>query len=256
MTRHIRAAFTGLSLLLLAGCASVPSDPVGRAEFKANNDPLEPLNRKFFGFNLAVDKVLIKPLAKGYRRALPQDARDAIRHFLDNLNEPVVFANCLLQVRLRSAATTGGRFIVNTTVGVAGFGDVATHWKLQKQVGDFGQTLWAWGVADGPFLIVPVFGPTSPRDGIGRGVDIFLDPLFYIARDQNYPFSVTAALIVVDGVDLRSRNLDSLDEIQKESIDYYASFRSLYRQNRAAELRGGKASTTLPPADFYEDPGR
>jgi phospholipid-binding lipoprotein MlaA len=256
MTRPARAALIGLSLLLLTGCATVPRDPVARAAFKANDDPVEPLNRKLFAFNLAVDQALIKPLAKGYRKVLPREARDGIRNFLDNLNEPVVLANCVLQGRLRSAATTGGRFVVNSTVGVAGFADVAVRWKLPKQIGDFGQTLWSWGVEAGPYLIIPVFGPVTPRDGIGRGVDVFLDPFLYISRSQNYPSWVTVGRIVISGVDLRSRNIDSLDEIQRESIDYYASFRSLYRQNRAAELRGGKPSTSLPPPNFYDDPDR
>jgi phospholipid-binding lipoprotein MlaA len=254
--RRPRSAAFVAFLLLLAGCATAPRDPAGLAVFKANNDPLEPLNRKIFAFNLGVDRVLIKPLAQGYRGALPAGARDAIRRLLDNLKEPVVFCNCLLQGRLKSAATTGGRFAVNTTVGVVGLQDVATGWKLPKQTGDFGQTLWAWGVGEGPYLVVPVFGPINPRDGIGEGVDIYLDPLRYIPAHQDYPTAVTVGRLVLDGVDLRARNLDPLDELQRESIDYYASLRSLYRQNRAAQLGIGQAAPTLPSADFYDDSGR
>ncbi|MGA3006431.1 MAG: VacJ family lipoprotein [Opitutaceae bacterium] len=256
MTKPFRTALFGLFLILAAGCATVPRDPAARAEFKANNDPIEPFNRKVFALNVSADKVLIKPLAKGYRWALPGRIRDAIRHVLDNLNEPLVMANCILQGRAKSAVTTGGRFVVNSTVGAAGIADVATGMKLRKQVGDFGQTLWAWGVPEGPYLIIPIFGPSSPRDGLGRAVDVYLDPFRYVPGNYNYPDAVTTGRIVADGVDQRSRNLDSLDEIQRESIDYYASLRSLYRQNRAAELRDGKPLTTLPPADFYDDPGR
>jgi phospholipid-binding lipoprotein MlaA len=256
MSRAGRAANLALGLLSLAGCASVPREPAARAEFKANNDPLEPLNRRVFQVNLAVDRVLIKPLAQGYRRALPQPVRDALRHFLDNLEEPLVMANCILQGRFKATGITAGRFAVNTTFGVVGLSDAAVAWKLPRQVGDFGQTLWAWGAGEGPYLIVPVFGPLTPRDGIGQGVDILFDPLRFVVRNQDIPSGVTAGRVVVDGLDQRARSLDTLDEIQRESIDYYASLRSLYRQNRAAQLQGAKAATTLPPADFYDDSGR
>jgi phospholipid-binding lipoprotein MlaA len=256
MKSPLRAAIIGLCLSLVAGCATVPRDPAARAEYKANNDPLEPLNRNLFAFNLSLDRILMKPLAEGYRRLLPRPVRDGLRRFLDNLKEPRVVGNCILQWRLKSAATAGGRFIVNSTVGLAGINDVATRWKLPKQIGDFGQTLWAWGIGEGPYLIVPVFGPATPRDGIGQGADILLDPFRYIPAHEDYPTWFTLGRVVADGIDERERNLDSLAEIQRESIDFYASFRSLYRQNRAAALRSGKPSTTLPPANFYDDPGR
>jgi phospholipid-binding lipoprotein MlaA len=240
--------------LLLAGCASVPRDPATRAVFKANNDPLEPLNRRTFAFNLFLDRILIKPIAKGYRRALPGPGRDAIRHFLDNLDEPIVFANTALQGRFRDAGTTAARFLVNSIAGFAGLDDPASRGKLRKQVGDFGQTLWAWGIPEGPYLIVPVIGPSSPRDLVGSGVDVYGDPFRYIARQGHYPTALTAGRTVVDGIDKRSRNIESLEEMQREAVDYYASFRSLFRQNRAAELRNNASAPPLPP-DFYEDPG-
>ncbi len=256
MTRIFRIALMGLSLLLMAGCATVPRDPAARAEFKANNDPIEPLNRDIFAFNLSMDRFLIKPVAKGYRAVLPQPIRDALRRVLDNLNEPLVMANCLLQARFNSAIVTGGRFAVNSTLGVAGIADVAKRWRLPRQFGDFGQTLWSWDVPDGPYLILPLFGPSNPRDAVGRGVDVYLDPLRYIPAHNNYPNWLTTGRIVVDGIDQRARTIDTLDELQRDSVDYYAAMRSLYRQNRAAELQGGKASTTLPPADFYDEPAR
>jgi len=256
MTRLIRIAMIGLSLLLMAGCATVPRDPDARAEFKANNDPIEPLNRKVFAFNITFDRMLIKPLAKGYRWALPDWIRDPVRRVLDNFNEPLIMVNCILQARFKSAVTTGGRFIVNSTFGAGGIADVATDLEMPKQVGDFGQTLWSWHMPEGPYLVIPIFGPSNPRDTVGQAVDVYLDPFRYEPANHNYPDSVTTGRIVADGVDKRERNLESLDEIQRESIDYYASLRSLYRQNRAAELRGEKASTTLAPPGFYDDPGR
>jgi phospholipid-binding lipoprotein MlaA len=255
MKRAFRVALI-LAAGFAAGCASVPSDPAARAQFEADHDPLEPLNRKTFAFNESVDRTLIKPLAKVYRAVLPQDGREMVRHFLDNLNEPLVFLNNVLQGRFRSAQTTGCRFVVNTTIGLGGLGDVAAKENLPLQVGDFGQTLWRWGLPEGPYLIIPVLGPSNPRDGIGTGVDLYIDPFRYFARAQGYGTPVTGTKIVVDGVDKRSRNIDSLDEIHKEAIDYYASFRSLFRQHRAAELGGAASPSKLPTPDIYEDPGR
>jgi phospholipid-binding lipoprotein MlaA len=243
-------------LLCLAGCATEPSDPAARADFRANHDPLEPLNRKTFAFNQAVDRALIKPIAKGYRSALPLGVRDGLRHFLDNLNEPIVFINALLQGRVRDSGDTLARFLVNSTAGIAGFRDVASHNHLPRKIGDFGQTFWAWGMPEGPYLIVPVLGPTNPRDGIGSGVDAYIDPFRYLAKSDNFSTYVTGGRAVLDGIDKRSRSIDALDEMEKEAIDYYASFRSLFRQHRAAELTGSDHPSQLPSPDFYEDPGR
>jgi phospholipid-binding lipoprotein MlaA len=244
------------ALLALAGCASVPRDPAARAVYRANNDPLEPLNRRIFAVNLFLDRVLIKPVAKAYGEVVHESVRTALRHFLDNLNEPIVLINDVLQGRVRSAAMTGERFVINSTAGVAGFADVASHNRLPRQTGDFGQTLSSWGFSEGPYLILPLFGPSSPRDGVGRGVDVYLDPFRYLARANHYPTAVTTGRVIVDGIDRRQRSIAALDEMQHEAVDYYASFRSLYRQNREAELKAGRKVSTTPPPDFYEDPGK
>jgi phospholipid-binding lipoprotein MlaA len=248
-----RAASVALAVLLpiLGGCATVPSDPAARAVFRANNDPLEPLNRRIFAFNQGVDQVLLKPISKAYVALLPQLGRDAVRNFLENLNEPIVFANDALQGRFRPAGTTACRFAINTTAGLAGLIDVAGRHGFGQQTGDFGQTLHVWGIPEGPYLLLPVVGPSSPRDGIGSGVDIYLSPWRYVAINNNYPTGLTIAEMGLAGIDERSRNLDSLDELRRESVDYYAAFRSLYRQHRAAEL----AEPAGPAADFYSDPG-
>jgi phospholipid-binding lipoprotein MlaA len=240
--------------LVLGGCATAPRDPAERAVLKANNDPWEPLNRRTFALNLFFDRILIKPVAEDYRDMVAEPTRQAVRHFLDNLNEPVVLINDTLQGRFASSAKTGARFVVNSTAGLAGFADVATRHGLPRQSGDFGQTLSAWGFGEGPYLIIPLFGPSSPRDGIGLGVDLYLDPFRYVARANNYPTGVTAGRTFLDGIDQRERNLDALDEMQREAVDFYASFRSLYRQNRAADLRPGKAAAPSAPPGFYDDP--
>jgi phospholipid-binding lipoprotein MlaA len=251
-----RSAFAIVGVLAVAGCATEPIEPEARAQFRANHDPFEPLNRETFALNQSIDRMLIKPIAKGYRSVVPDPARNGLRHFLDNLNEPIVFANTVLQGRLRDAGTTGARFLLNTTAGVAGFRDVASRNRLPKKIGDFGQTLWAWGVPEGPYIIVPILGPTNPRDGVGSGVDAYIDPFRYVARADHFGSYVTGGRAVLDGIDTRSRSIDALDEMEKEAIDYYASFRSLFRQHRAAELTGSDHPAQLPSPDFYEDPGR
>jgi phospholipid-binding lipoprotein MlaA len=251
-----RSAFAIVGVLAVAGCATEPIEPEARAQFRANHDPFEPLNRETFALNQSIDRMLIKPIAKGYRSVVPDPARNGLRHFLDNLNEPIVFANTVLQGRLRDAGTTGARFLLNTTAGVAGFRDVASRNRLPKKIGDFGQTLWAWGVPEGPYIIVPILGPTNPRDGVGSGVDAYIDPFRYVARADHFGSYVTGGRAVLDGIDKRSRSIDALDEMEKEAIDYYASFRSLFRQHRAAELTGSDHPAQLPSPDFYEDPGR
>jgi phospholipid-binding lipoprotein MlaA len=256
MSRVCLLSLALAGLAALAGCAAEPTDPSGRAAFKENHDPLEPLNRRTFAFNQAFDRALIKPLAKGYRRALPAGARNGLRRFLDNLNEPIVFANTMLQGRVRDGGVTGARFVVNSTLGLAGFRDVASRNRLPRKVGDLGQTFWAWGFPEGPYIIVPFLGPTNPRDGIGSGVDAYIDPFRYVAGADRYGDYATGGRVFLDGIDRRSRSIDALDEMEKEAIDYYASFRSLFRQHRQAELVGSSRPAPLPSADFYGDPDR
>ena len=253
-----KAALAMALVLLASGCATVPRDPAALAVYRANNDPLEPLNRKVFAFNQVFDRFLMKPIAKAYVRIVPQPLRDGLINLVKNLGEPVIFANDALQGGYRRAGKTACRFAVNSTVGLAGIIDVAGRHGLERQVGDFGQTLHVWGFSEGPYLVLPIVGPSSPRDGVGSGVDIFIDPWRYVERANNYPTGLSIAEMGVNGVDERSRNLDSLDELQRESVDYYAAFRSLFRQHRSAEIAPppahASAPSTAPPPDFYSDP--
>jgi len=242
------AAVTGL-----AGCATPPTDPAARAEFDRTNDPLEPLNREIFDFNLFVDRILLKPVAQGYEAVVPEFGRDAIRHFLDNLNEPIVFANNVLQGQFKRAHTTFARFLVNSTFGLGGTLDLASRDGIEKQTGDFGQTLYSWGVPDGPYIVIPVLGPSNPRDGIGLGVDGYADPWGHLASNYHYSWA-NYARYGVDGIDQRQRNLQTFDELQRNAIDFYAELRSLYRQHRASVLRHGEPAP-IPDLDtLYNDP--
>lgn len=249
--RHLFFGLAAALLAVLPGCATVPRDPAALAVYRANNDPLEPMNRKTFAFNQVIDRMFLRPISKIYVKLVPEAGRDAVLNFLKNINEPVVFANDGLQGRIRPAGKTACRFAINSTVGLVGLFDVAGRHGLERQTGDFGQTLHAWGFPEGPYLVLPIVGPSTPRDGVGSGVDIYISPWRYVARNNNYPTGLSIAEFGLNGIDERSRNLDSLDELQRESVDFYAAFRSLYRQHRAAELNESAA----PAADFYRDPG-
>jgi phospholipid-binding lipoprotein MlaA len=237
---------------LLTGCATPPSDPAARAAFEQADDPLEPLNRKTFALNLFLDHTLFRPLAKTYVAVVPDDGRRAIHHMLDNMKEPTLFFNNLLQGEFRRAAISLGRFAVNSSVGFAGVVDVMTLSGVERQPADFGQTLYVWGMSSGPYLILPILGPTNPRDAVGSAVDSYDDP-FTILANQSGITELTTARFLVGGVDERAEVLDELDSLEQNSVDFYAELRSLSQQHRAAELRHGKAPDAAP--DLYNDPG-
>ena len=165
----------------------------------------------------------------------------------------MVFANNLLQGEFKRAHDTFARFLMNSTFGLGGVFDFASGSGLEKQTGDFGQTLYSWGVPEGPYLVLPVLGPSNPRDGIGYGVDAYADPWSHLGSGA----SVTAvdwSRYGVDGIDQRSRNIETLDELQRNAIDFYAQLRSLFRQHRASVLRHGEPAP-IPDLDtLYKDP--
>ena len=238
--------------VLVGGCATPPTDPAELAVYEQNNDPLEPLNRKIFALNLALDHAVFRPVAKAYVFVVPEDGRTAVHNVLDNLKEPTVFFDNILQGEFKRAGITLGRFAMNSTVGLAGIFDIATRNGIERQPADFGQTLYVWGIKSGPYLILPVFGPSNPRDAIGQGVDSYADPFTVWANDHGVT-ELTTARLLVGGVDDRARVLDILDDLEKNSVDFYAQMRSLAQQNRAAELNHGTAPTATP--NLYNDPG-
>jgi len=224
-----------LAIVLLAvstaGCAT--GDPAALAQ----NDPYEPMNRSVFKVNTGIDNAVAKPVAKFYNHAVPGFARDGVHNFLTNLAKPVTFANDVLQGDGGRAWQTLERFSVNSTLGIGGLLDVATRIGIPDHSEDFGQTLGTWGVAEGPYLVIPLMGPDPPRDLSGDVVDIFLDPLTYIRYHGSDTWSVARAGVSV--LDLRARNVDTVDQIERTSIDFYATTRSLYRQYRNSEIRNG-----------------
>jgi phospholipid-binding lipoprotein MlaA len=253
MLRRAAALAACAVAALCTACATPPTDPAARADFEAANDPLEPMNRTIFDVNQFLDRYLIKPVAQGYHTVLPQFSQDMIRHFLNNLGEPVIFANDMMQAEWHAADITVGRFVVNSTFGIGGLFDFAGNTGLERQTGDFGQTLYTWGVSDGPYLVLPILGPSDPRDAIGLGVDSVMDPFGYLARAYDVGTEVTISRFAGSGIDLRARNIDTLDDLQRNAIDFYAEMRSLYRQHRASELRHGRPAE-MPNLDSGDKP--
>jgi len=229
--------------VLLTGCASTRAVE-GPQEI---NDPFEPFNRLMFNTTLAIDKAVLRPTAIVYRAVFPEPIRDSVRNFLNNLDSPIIFTNDVLQGELARAKITFVRTVVNTTVGIGGLFDVADRWGFPRHREDFGQTLATLGIGEGPYLFIPLFGPANPRDLFGYGTDLFFQPLTYVQwGDESYiPF----VRYGVDLIDLRARNIGTLDEIEQTSLDYYASVRSLYRQSRNNEINNGASAVEDLP-DF------
>jgi len=219
--------------LALSGCAS---GPAGTAAGDGFNDPLEDTNRSIFAFNQSVDENVLVPAAKAYRTVLPPPMYESLHDFMQNLNGPVIFANDVLQGQAGLAANTLGRLAINTTIGVGGMFDVATRAGIPHHSNDFGITLGTWGFDEGPYIVAPVLGPTNPRDIVGQVADGFADPGDQIASAYHRLWA-SVARAVVSGIDERSRNIENLEDIQRTSLDYYATIRSLYRQRRAAQIR-------------------
>jgi len=229
--------------VLLTGCASTRAVE-GPQDI---NDPFEPFNRVMFNTTLAIDKVLLRPTAIVYRTVFPQPIRNGVRNFLNNIDSPVILTNDLLQGEFARARVTLVRTVVNTTVGIGGLFDVADKWGYPRHREDFGQTLATFGIGEGPYLFIPLFGPANPRDLFGYGTDMFFQPLTYVQwGDESY---IPYVRYGVDLIDLRERNIETLDEIEQTSLDYYASVRSLYRQSRNNEINNGAAAVEDLP-DF------
>jgi len=210
------------------------------------NDPIEPVNRVIFEFNEVIQDAILRPVAKFYNDTVPVTIRQGVSNFLDNLATPIVLANDILQGEFERALQTVGRALVNSTVGFLGFADVAAELGVERHDEDFGQTLGAHGVGEGFYLVLPIFGPSNPRDLVGKFiVDPFFDPVgLWIDNTDRDELGYT--LDGVDGLDEYAGIVDELNQVKKTSVDYYAAVRSLYRQKRKTEIRNG-STLELPP---------
>jgi len=197
-------------------------------------DPLEPFNRAIFSFNNAADKIILEPMSKGYKK-LPSPVQSGISNFLSNLRMPLVVVNQLLQGQGKNARESTGRFLVNSTIGVFGLIDVADKIGLEEKKEDFGQTLATWGVGDGFYIVLPLFGPSNVRDTTGMVLTYATDPINAYAVTEGEAWIVPLRT-AVNAIDQRSKIIDEVNALRDNSIDYYAAVRSSYYQNRKAAI--------------------
>jgi phospholipid-binding lipoprotein MlaA len=228
--KTIRTALLTACLGLLGACASLPKDSQ-----RSPRDPWERMNRATYKYNDALDRAIVKPVAKGYVKVTPQPVRTGVTNFFDNLETPVSMVNDLLQWQIKDFFNDTARLVLNTTLGLGGLLDPATRAGLDKNDRDFGQTLGKWGVKSGPYVVLPVLGPSDVRDAGGRLVDNYSEPRAYL-KDRWVSWSLWA----VRGIDTRSRLLYT-DSIVQNSYDPYAFVRNAYLQHRDFKVSGGAA---------------
>lgn len=231
--------------------AAAPTDDMTTDEALVR-DPFEGFNRAVYSANNVFDEGLLVPAAKGYRAVTTPGLRKCLRNFLDNAESPVTFVNDILQGKPRRAGETFARFFANSTVGVGGCIDVAAKWGTPPHSEDFGQTLAVWGVGSGPYMYLPLFGPSTLRDGVGRIMDTAADPLFWIQTNPadlaRYSRAGATALA------FREPAIEAVDQLKEKSLDPYASFRSFYVQSREREIRDGVEDyDDLPDIGAFEE---
>jgi phospholipid-binding lipoprotein MlaA len=229
MTRPAAAVVVFLSLLF-AGCASAPNaktDP---------RDPLERVNRVSYKVTDVVDRAVLRPVAKGYKAIAPQFVETGVSNFFENLGQPTVIVNDLLQAKFRPALSDTGRFLMNTTFGVGGLWDAASSLGLEKHDEDFGQSLGKWGTPSGAYLFIPFYGPSTVRDGIGAVADLYTDPIHYVERD-----AWRYGLQGMNLIDTRARLLET-DQALQNTFDRYAFIRNAYLQRRQYQVTDGAAA--------------
>lgn len=228
-------------VLLLAACAG--QEPrASRGTF----DPYEQQNRAVHDFNRDLDRALVRPLAKGYDAAIPDDIETALVRVSTNVSVPSDIVNSALQLNMRGAIQDTARLFVNTTVGLGGLFDPATEMGMPPGTDtDFGETLHVWGAGEGPYIALPLLGPSTQRDTYGLFVDLFTDPLTYIRGTSE--IAILSGAAVVEGLSQRSKFSGTIDQILYESADSYAQVRSIYLQQRRFELGGSTGAA-------YDDP--
>jgi phospholipid-binding lipoprotein MlaA len=240
MQSKLRTILLGCTLVLLvSGCAS-----------QANKDPLEGINRGIYKFNDVTDKALFKPVATAYKAVTPTPVRKGVNNFFNNLGSITTVLNDLLQLKFANAFTDAGRFVINTTFGVAGLIDVAGMDKIPNHKEDFGQTLGAWGIGNGAYLVLPILGPSSVRDTTGLVFDtLTTDPITYAHYDGD--IALSNWLRAGEFLDRRTELLDAKDIVDEASLDPYAFTRDAYLQRRESLIHGNgaKANDGFEPAD-------
>ena len=246
----------GLAMLLASttACsaikAPVPKDPDELAEYKAANDPYEPLNRKTYNMTMTFDKYALRPVAKAYVWAVPRPVRNSLGNMITTMNEPSVFFNDVGAGKPRRAGDSFVRWCINMTAGLGGFIDVAKMAGYPHHANDAGLTLANWGIASGPYLFLPM-GPSSLRDGIGYGIDQGLSPWNYVPRGYGL-ISFNWAYNMLGVIHGRSEHLDDLDALQRDALDPYATIRSAYQQQRKAQAEAIRNDHRATVPDWYQ----
>jgi phospholipid-binding lipoprotein MlaA len=231
--RFSREAVLALTLALTSGCATTNGDP---------RDPWEGVNRGVYRFNETFDEWLARPLARTYVKVLHQEIRARIGNFFSNLADPLIGVNNFLQLKFEDGVNDWLRFALNSTVGLLGIHDVASDLELEKHNEDFGQTFGRWGAGPGPYLILPLLGSSTLRDGLGTGVDIYLDPMGEIR-----PINLRNSLIVVRATNVRADLLEASRILEEAALDKYVFQRDAYLQRRRSLIYDGR-----PPREKLE----
>ena len=257
MLGRIKVLFSAITLIVFMYSSHVLADEKYTAK-----ECFENFSRGTLKFNQGLDKAIFKPIAKGYR-VLPLPIRKGTSNVVGNLRSLLTLSNNVLQGDLRGAGNTAGRFVINSTVGILGIFDPATHLGFaKKSKEDFGQTLGVWGADTGCYFVLPILGPTTTRDAVGLVGNIFIDPVYQLTHNTETDIIVSNDNLQehnyyyykgTDAVDFRSKNIETLDSLEKNSIDFYASIKSLYLQNRAQKISNAmKSGKTQEDGDWEE----
>jgi phospholipid-binding lipoprotein MlaA len=232
----VRRIFAVVVILMGAGCASAPQDE------RDPRDPFEGLNRGVYKFNDTFDQYLARPVARTYVKVLHQEIRTRIGNFFANLADPLIGVNNFLQGKFEDGVNDWARFAFNSTFGLLGIHDVASEWGYEKHNEDFGQTFGRWGAGPGPYLVLPIFGSSTVRDGLGLGVDMYADPMGEIR-----PINLRNSLIVVRAVNVRADLLEASRILEEAALDRYVFQRDAYLQRRRSLIYDGR-----PPREKLE----
>ena len=236
MKKHLKVILLIISISFLQISLSHSNEDSSMSSISYDEiyDPIEPINRAIFTFNNAADQIILEPIAKGYRK-LPSPIQSGVNNFLSNLRAPLVVINQLLQGQSENALQSSGRFVINSTIGLFGIIDVADKIGLEEKEEDFGQTLATWGVGDGFYIVLPLFGPSNLRDTTGMLMTMITDPIngYAIREGEGWIVPMRTA---ANAVDQRSKIIDEVNALRDNSVDYYAAVRSSYYQNRNAAI--------------------
>ena len=257
------AFFTFLLQTNLVIAGTEGSEELKKSSSQGAEECFEGVSRAMFKFNHALDKVIFKPVAKGYR-ALPVPIRKGTGNAVDNLRSLLTFSNHILQGDISEAGTTAGRFAVNTTVGILGIFDPATKLGLKEQgKEDFGQTLGRWGMNSGCYFVLPILGPTTVRDAVGKVGNMFIDPVYQVTHNTEIDNGVVGNASYSEhnyyyyrgtgAVDFRAKNIESWESLEENSIDLYASLKSLYLQNRDKQIANSTSTIETQDDSDWEE---